>query len=586
MARAGGSRWPRSPAVARNKALLLANANERSAREQAQRRFGLAREAVEQYSTGASQDVLLMQPEMESLREAPAPHGPVVLQAVASGHRGGARRPQAAARLATVYRQVAQIAVEVGSRRVGLEALESGPGRSSRTWWGPTRPHAGPRRDLASCLDFIGRLEVYTSGQESEGLRSLERLAGAVRGTGRRAPRRRRRPLRGRLAAGRIGLNGRVPARSPRGSGRWIGSGTSWNGCWPSIPINVLYRNQLALSYGEPRQIQALAGQLPEALRSQGRPSPTSNGWWSITPRPRSTAGGWARSRPIRGRVLSEAGRPSRGACPTSSGACRSSRRWRPNCPPSRAISGRSPRLATTWRAAQARLGRREEALRSLARGAGDPDPLIADHPDFIAYQADLAENYLWTGVVYQDSGRPDEARVELSNARELAPTDDPGHRQPRRRGSRRVPARPRPPGPGRSVRRPIGRWRPCGGPSLAATGPPTPPHRPLLRPPAIAPRLPGCSCSTSPSRIPRSPREPGGGWAIASRSRRQGEVEKNPRFAVFLFEIRRRGPAGYGLEGVTTMTDLLAGTQVLIDRARGVMGPPASNSWIVTGAT
>src|SRR5262249_56687597 len=52
-----------------NQALLVANAHERSAREQAQRRFALAREAVEQYYTGASQDVLLMRPEMESLRK-------------------------------------------------------------------------------------------------------------------------------------------------------------------------------------------------------------------------------------------------------------------------------------------------------------------------------------------------------------------------------------------------------------------------------------------------------------------------------------------------------------------------------------
>src|SRR5262249_16847391 len=51
-----------------NLELRQANARERQARAEAQRRFALARKAVESYYTGASEDVLLKQPQLASLR--------------------------------------------------------------------------------------------------------------------------------------------------------------------------------------------------------------------------------------------------------------------------------------------------------------------------------------------------------------------------------------------------------------------------------------------------------------------------------------------------------------------------------------
>src|SRR5262249_15014426 len=107
-----------------NEALLVANAHERSAPEPAQRRLPLAPEAVGQYYTGASEDVLLMQPEMESLRKRLLGTALSFYKRLQATLEEGPDDPRTRVELATVYRQVGRIAVEVGSRRAGLEALE------------------------------------------------------------------------------------------------------------------------------------------------------------------------------------------------------------------------------------------------------------------------------------------------------------------------------------------------------------------------------------------------------------------------------------------------------------------------------
>ena len=156
--------------------------------------------------------------------------------------------------------------------------------------------------------------------------------------------------------------------------------------------------------------------------------------------------------------------------------------------------------------AAQARMGRRDEALRSLARARATLERLIADHPDFIAYQADLAENYLWTGVVYQDSGRTADAARELSNARELLGRMAPGSGSLyalARAEARLVPLAEA----GERAPRPTGRWRRCGGPSPGATVPSTTSGPTLASTRCGRAGTSSCSCSTSSS--PTSPFAP-----------------------------------------------------------------------------
>jgi eukaryotic-like serine/threonine-protein kinase len=408
-----------------NKALLVANAHERSAREQAQRRFALAREAVEQYYTGASQDVLLMQPEMESLRKRLLSTALSFYKRLQATLEEGPDDPGTRLELATVYRQVGRIAVEVGSRRSGLEALERARAiLEDVVRADPTAP--GPRRDLASCLEFIGRLEVYTSGQESEGLRSLERSLELYEALSAENPDAADDLFAVAVAAGEIGYerarNGQI-AEGLRSldRGREI-----LEGLRAEHPDHVLYRNQLALSYGELGKIQAHAGQLPEALRSQGQAVALLERLAVDHPETPVYRRRLGQVETDTGRMLSDAGRLSEGLS---------------HLERSRSIlekvAAELPAVASYQRAvaesydvlgaARARMGRRDEALRSLARARATLERLIADHPDFTAYQEDLAENYLWTGVVHQDSGRRADAARELSNARELLGRMAPG---------------------------------------------------------------------------------------------------------------------------------------------------------------
>ncbi len=133
------------------------------AREQAQRRFALAREAVEQYYTGASQEVLLLQPQMASLRKQLLGTALSFYERLQATIEEEVADPRTLVELATVYRQVGRIAVEVGSEAAGLEALERARGiLDGLVRDDPT--DSSIRRDLASCLDFIGSLKSTPPG--------------------------------------------------------------------------------------------------------------------------------------------------------------------------------------------------------------------------------------------------------------------------------------------------------------------------------------------------------------------------------------------------------------------------------------
>ena len=177
-----------------NKALLAANARVQTSLDQAQRRFDLAREAVEQYYTGASEDILLRQPRMASLRKRLLETALSFYKKLQVTIEEGANDPRARAELVAVYRRVGQIAVEIGSREEGLEALE----RARAILEGMVRADAsprGPRRDLG----ILPRVHRQAPGLH---LRTGARRdavdgagAGVVRGpVGRKS--RRRRPFR------------------------------------------------------------------------------------------------------------------------------------------------------------------------------------------------------------------------------------------------------------------------------------------------------------------------------------------------------------------------------------------------------
>ena len=156
-----------------NEELRAANLRERASREQAQRRFGLARQAIEQYYTGASEDVLLKQPELEALRKKLLGTSLAFykrLQAELEGSDDPAMRSE----LAAAYMQVGEITTQVGQTGEALEAYERA--RAIREAMVQADPSAdGRRRDLSRSLERIGNLLVGINGRAVEGLQRLER---------------------------------------------------------------------------------------------------------------------------------------------------------------------------------------------------------------------------------------------------------------------------------------------------------------------------------------------------------------------------------------------------------------------------
>ncbi|WP_406694721.1 serine/threonine-protein kinase [Singulisphaera sp. Ch08] len=408
-----------------NQALLIANAHERAAHDRAQRRFVLAREAVEQYYTGASQDVLLLQPQMESLRKRLLGTALSFYKRLQATIEEEADDPRTRVELATVYRQVGRIAVEVGSRSAGLEALE----RARELLDELVRNDPADseiRRDLASCLDFIGKLEVYTSGRESEGERSLERSLELCEALSAENPNDADDRFAVAAAAGELGY---ARARTGRITEGLLSLGRERDILERLVgehPDHDLYRNQLALNYGQLGEIQADAGQISEALYSQEQAAAHLGRLATDQPEVAVYRRRLGQAETDTGRLLSDSGRPSE-ALPHLERSLSILEQVAGEVP---AVSSYQRAVAECYDvmgAAQAKLGRRDEATRSLARARATQKRLIADHPDFIAYQADLAENYLWTGVVYQDSGRPVDALREFSNARALLGRMAPG---------------------------------------------------------------------------------------------------------------------------------------------------------------
>jgi tetratricopeptide (TPR) repeat protein len=408
-----------------NVALVTANAHERASREQAQLRFALAREAVEQYYTGASEDVLLKQPQMDSLRKRLLGTALSFYKRLQATIEEAPDDPKTRVELAGVYRRAGQIAVEVGSRHEGLEALE----RARAIFEELARADptaAGLRRDLASCLEFLGRLQIYTTGREADGLHSLERSLALYEALAAEHPDDPQDLFAVATATAALGYERARADRISEGLRSMERGRDLLVRLVNERPANALYRNQLALTYGELGKIRAYAGALTEALRSQQLAATQFERLAADEPGTAVYRRRLGQTETDTGRILSDAGRPAEGLPHLKRGLSILNK-----------VAADLPAVASYQRAvaecydvlgsAQVKMGNRGDALRSLARARETLERLAAGHPDFIAYQADLAENYLWTGVAYQDSGLPDEALRELSNARELLGRIAPG---------------------------------------------------------------------------------------------------------------------------------------------------------------
>ena len=105
--------------------LLMANSREQNARQLAQTRYALARKAVEAYYTGASEDVLLKQPELEDLRKRLLQTALEFYREMAASLADSPDNTRATREeIAAAYSAVATIADQVGSKEDALAAFQ------------------------------------------------------------------------------------------------------------------------------------------------------------------------------------------------------------------------------------------------------------------------------------------------------------------------------------------------------------------------------------------------------------------------------------------------------------------------------
>lgn len=401
-----------------NRALLEANAKEQAAREQALRRFTLTREAVEQYYTGAGQDVLLRHPQLESLQRSLLSAALLFYDRLRATIGEGPDDPKTKLDLAIAYRRVGQIAVEFGARDAGLEALER-----ARTIYedlvrsDPTAPSL--RRDLALCLGSIGLLDAYTAGREAEGMRLLERALGLHEALAAEYPDNEDNLFSVASTAGDLGYERARSGRIAEGLASLVREREILVRLVDQQPENALFRNQLALTHGKLGEVQANAGDLAAAIQSDAESEMHLKRLIEDDPSTAIYRQRLGQAGTDLGRLLCNAGRPAE-ALPRLERSLKVLEEAAAELP---AVASYQRALAEChdvlgW--AQAILGRRDQALAALDSARATLEKLIGDNPNFFAYQADLGENYFWTGAVHQDQGRSAEARAELRKARDL----------------------------------------------------------------------------------------------------------------------------------------------------------------------
>jgi eukaryotic-like serine/threonine-protein kinase len=157
-----------------NDQLRLANGREGAARGRAQARFDLAKKAIEAYYTGASEDVLLKQPELEGLRKKllqTALEFYRELGADLDADREAGLEPKAARELARANFRVAWISNEIGDASQALAAFR----QSLEMCREIMRVDPGDREtrcDAARCLTRIG-WALLNTGRADESISPL-----------------------------------------------------------------------------------------------------------------------------------------------------------------------------------------------------------------------------------------------------------------------------------------------------------------------------------------------------------------------------------------------------------------------------
>jgi serine/threonine protein kinase len=142
-----------------------------ASRKKAQARFDLAREAIERFYTGASEDVLLKEPQLKSLREkllGSSLEFYKKLQASLEAEKGEAP----GAELAAAYERVGDITGEIGTYPAAIEALSHA--RAIRLGLADQQPsNAAVQAALAGVLEKEARF-LAEGGRAPQGLDAME----------------------------------------------------------------------------------------------------------------------------------------------------------------------------------------------------------------------------------------------------------------------------------------------------------------------------------------------------------------------------------------------------------------------------
>ncbi len=406
-------------------ALRAANVRERASREQAQRRFGLARQAIEQYYTGASEDVLLKEPELEALRKKLLGTSLAFykrLQAELEGSDDPATRSE----LAAAYLRVGEITAQVGQTGEALEAYERA--RAIREALVQADPSAdGPRRELSRSLESSGTLLVRISGRTIEGLQRLE-SALALRQALAAGP---RAEADDRLAIAQIH---RETANGHRVAGRGSEELRSLEQARDVAerlvadrPGDAAARQELARIYQELAYNHQIMGRLDVSIQLMERALALQEQLAAEHPDDVGYLESLGRTLDSAGVILRNARRPAE-SLPYRKRALEVYRRLEADYP-----------THTGYRYAVARghlflgvtlidLGRMAEALQDLEPAAAILERVAAEHPGMTSYREDLAYAQMNLARAHQVLGRPAEARCAGAGPFDLRASAPRGH--------------------------------------------------------------------------------------------------------------------------------------------------------------
>jgi serine/threonine-protein kinase len=397
--------------------LQTANDRERASRELAQRRFDLARQAIEQYYTGASEDVLLKQPELKALRTKLMNTSLCFYKKLqAELERSDDRSTRGD--LAAAYARVGEILGQVGSEADASEAFGRAIAiRDALVQEDPA--DIGARRALADLLEKLCLLDLRLSGHQTKGMRAVERALVLREAISAESP-----GAADDLRA--IAANLRATSRAHGMMGQFVEAQRAVERARviaerivSDHPDVASFRYELATACSEQAWLEHNAGQEVKATRSQGEAVRLMQRLVADHPENIDYHNELAIDLTLAGNLCNSAGRPSE-ALPYFKRSLEIYQRLALDYPTVANYQHRIARSHMFIARDFAELGRPREALDSLDRAVPLFERLGADHPGDVHYKEDSAFTQMQIANAHRVLGRPSEVRRALGRASEI----------------------------------------------------------------------------------------------------------------------------------------------------------------------